>query len=45
MKARKRPYVKLLNQPVGIGIDRDAAVCFRAMTLEQELPYQQPINL
>ncbi len=45
MKGRKHPYIKYLQQPVTMRLDRDSVAYFKSMAEEAGIPYQSLINL
>jgi uncharacterized protein (DUF4415 family) len=45
MKGKKNPYIKYLKQPVTIRLDTESIKYFKAMSEENNIPYQTLINL
>ncbi len=45
MKGKKNPYIKYLKQPVTIRLDTESIQYFKAMSEENNIPYQTLINL
>ena len=45
MKGKKKPYTKMLKQPVTIRLDVDSVEYFKTLSYETGIPYQTLINL
>lgn len=45
MKSRKNPYAKHLKKQITLRLDPDVIAWFKAMSLENDIPYQPLINL
>ena len=45
MKGRKNPYIKYLEQPVTMQLDRDTIAYFKSLAEEAGIPYQILISL
>lgn len=45
MKAKKKPYLKYLKQPVTMRLDKNSVDYFKALAGETNIPYQTLINL
>jgi uncharacterized protein (DUF4415 family) len=45
MKGRRNPYARLLKKPVTIRLGADVIAYFKTMANEQQVPYQNLINL